>query len=492
MAETPDGIGGATKPTSQSPFNLNRLNHKMAESWAGRGTRFLPFADVASEEVPLSRLLRLSLIQVSVGMTMVLLVGTLNRVMIVELRVPASLVGIMLSLPLLFAPFRALIGFKSDIHQSAIGWRRVPYLFRGTMLQFGGLAIMPFALLVLAGSGQSGNLPSWVGQSAAALAFLLVGAGLHTTQTIGLALATDLTPPEQQPNVVGLMYVMLLIGSIVSALVFGAALADFTAGRLIQVIQGSAVITIFLNFAALWKQESFRPGHLRPPAPAQQPSFRESWDRFIGESHAMRRLIAVGLGTLAFSMEDILLEPYGGQVLMLGVGATTRLTAAFAGGGLMGFALASRILSRGADPFKMASEGAMFGIPAFLMVIAAAPTQSVPLFTLGVLLIGFSGGLFAHGTLTATMQFAPKNQIGLALGSWGAVQATAAGAGAAIGGIIRDLVSRAGLTGPWPLAAGGYIAVYVLEVALLVITIIVMYPLLRQQVSVGGQKPVTS
>jgi BCD family chlorophyll transporter-like MFS transporter len=173
--------------------------------------RFLPFAEAASDVLPLSRLLRLSLFQISVGMALVLLVGTLNRVMIVELHVPASLVAVMVSLPLLFAPFRALIGFKSDVHRCELGWRRVPYLWRGTMLQFGGFAIMPFALLVLAGAGQSAQAPAWVGQLGAGLAFLMVGAGLHITQTVGLALATDLARPEDRPNVVGLMYVMLLV-----------------------------------------------------------------------------------------------------------------------------------------------------------------------------------------------------------------------------------------------------------------------------------------
>ena len=86
--------------------------------------RFLPFADVATDELPLRRLLRLALFQITVGMALVLLVGTLNRVMIVELEVPASIVGIMLALPLLFAPFRTLIGFKSDTYDSALGWRR--------------------------------------------------------------------------------------------------------------------------------------------------------------------------------------------------------------------------------------------------------------------------------------------------------------------------------------------------------------------------------
>jgi BCD family chlorophyll transporter-like MFS transporter len=197
------------------------LPRRMTRLWAGLGPRFLPFADVASADLPLSRLLRLSLFQVSVGMALVLLVGTLNRVMIVELGVPASLVAVMVSLPVLFAPLRAVIGFRSDNHRSALGWRRVPFIWKGTMLQFGGLAVMPFALLVLSGGGNAAAWPAWVGQLGAGLAFLMVGAGLHMTQTVGLALATDLVPPTSRPKVVGLMYVMLLLGTIGSALIFG-------------------------------------------------------------------------------------------------------------------------------------------------------------------------------------------------------------------------------------------------------------------------------
>ena len=449
-------------------------------AWVGMGSRFLPFADAATPDLPLSRLLRLSLFQVAVGMALVLLVGTLNRVMIVELGVPASLVGIMISLPLIFAPFRALIGFRSDNHRSELGWKRVPFIYRGTMVQFGGLAIMPFALLVLSGTGSAANAPAWVGMLGAATAFLLVGAGLHTVQTVGLALATDLAPTESQPKVVGLMYVMLLFGMIGSALAFGAVLAHFTPGRLVQVIQASAIATIVLNGVALWKQEPRRAAGLSPARAA--PSFRESWDSFAHGGKVVRRLAAVGLGTMAFSMEDVLLEPYGGQVLHLSVGDTTKLTATLALGGLLGFGWASRVLSRGADPFRMAMYGALLGLPAFAAVIAAGPLHSALLFGTGTALIGFGAGLFGHGTLTATMNLAPKHQTGLALGAWGAVQASAAGLAIALGGVMRDVVAAVMAPGGFG-AAIAYDSVYALEIVLLFATLVTMLPLIRREVA---------
>ena len=111
----------------------------------------LPFSDAVSSELPMSSLLRLSLFQVSVGIATVLLVGTLNRVMIVELGVVASLVATMVAIPILLAPLRAILGFKSDNHKSLIGWKRMPYIWYGTMWQFGGLAVMPFSIIVLSG-----------------------------------------------------------------------------------------------------------------------------------------------------------------------------------------------------------------------------------------------------------------------------------------------------------------------------------------------------
>ena len=456
---------------------MNPVSQRLMTAWIRMGTRFLPFADAATPDLPLSRLLRLSLVQVSVGMCLVLMIGTLNRVMIVELGVPASLVGIMISLPLVFAPLRALIGFRSDTHRSALGWKRVPFIYRGTMVQFGGLAIMPFALLVLSGGGNSHSMPTWLGQAAAALSFLLVGLGVHTTQTVGLALATDQSTPESQPKVVGLMYSMLFFGTIASALLFGVLLTDFSPARLIQVIQGAAVVTIILNAVAIWKQETRGTSKARQEAEVPQPTFRRSWDNYLQGWQAKRRLVAVGIGTMAFCMADVLLEPYGGEILHLSVGDTTKLTAILAVGGLLGFGLASRVLSRGADPFRMASQGALVGIPGFVAVILSAPMASPLVFAFGTLLIGFGAGLFGHGTLTATMNLAPPDQRGLALGAWGAVQASAAGVAIALGGILRDLVAS-GASRHEIGASAGYHLVYVIELVLLLVTLITMAPLI--------------
>ncbi|MEO1679368.1 MAG: PucC family protein [Pseudomonadota bacterium] len=442
--------------------------------------KYLPFADVATEDVPLSRLLRLSLFQVSVGMALVLLVGTLNRVMIVELEVPATIVAGMLALPLLAAPFRTLIGFRSDTHRSALGWRRVPYIWKGTLYQFGGFAVMPFALLVLSGYGEAIDAPRWLGLCSAALAFLLVGTGVHMVQTVGLALATDLVEEKDHPNVVGLMYVMLLVGMVLSALVYGALLENYSPGRLIQIIQGTAVVSAALNLAALWKQETRDRDRAREMRLARHPSFKEASLSLLSRSGTMRLLLVIGLGTFGFGMADVLLEPYGAQALGLTVAETTTLTALLAGGTLVGFGIASRTLSRGRDPSCLAVLGALIGVPGFIAIVVSASVVGPVLFVAGTLATGVGAGLFGHGTLTATIRRAPANQIGLSLGAWGAVQATCAGIGVALAGVTRDILvglpSIASLQAHVP-----YNTVFAIEIAFLAIAAAVAIPLIGQR-----------
>ncbi len=454
------------------------------------GTNWLPFADAASEGLPLSQILRLSLFQVSVGMATVLLLGTLNRVMIVELSLAASLVAVMIALPVLVAPFRALLGFKSDNHRSAIGWKRIPYLWFGSLWQFGGLAIMPFALIVLTGDNVY-DVP-FAGEVLAALAFLMTGLGLHMTQTAGIALAADRADDETRPRVVALLYVTFLAGMAISALVVGFLLRDFDEILLIKVIQGCAVVTLGLNLIALWRQEKVKP-MTREEREAPQPAFRDAWNDYIKGGQAGRLLAVVFVGGLAFNMQDVLLEPYGGEILGLSVGATTTLTAVWAVGALFGFWLAARWLAAGQDHYRLAARGILIGIVGFSAVIFAAPLDSAVVFFVGATLIGLGMGLFAVTTLTAAMEMPRRGIVGggLALGAWGAAQATAAGLAVALGGGIRDTVqglANAGTFGESFMTPDiGYSVVYHIEIGLLFVTLAILGPLVRTRIVTPDQ-----
>ncbi len=452
------------------------------------GTRFMPFADAASPELPLPRLLRLALFQAVIGMVTALLVGTLNRVMIVELQVPAWWVALAVAVPMVFAPLRTLIGYGSDTHPSALGLRRIPYLWIGSLLLFGGLAVMPFALLLL-----SEAVPEtvWLGRVGAGLAFMLVGAGLQVTQTAGMALANDLAPVDKRPRVVALLYSMLLLGLIASSTLYGLLLADFSAVRLIQVIQGSAAVVIVLNLVSLWKQEARSSKRGRREAGG----FSASWRTLMALPQMRRFLWTVGLGSLAFSMQDIVLEPYGAEILGLGVGSTSALTALGAAGSLLAFGLSARWLTHGWHACRVAALGVVLGLPAFALVIFAAPLQSATLFRAGVVLIGFGSGLFAVGMLVTAMSFDNRQLSGLVLGTWGAVQATATGAAMALGGALRDAVAglaRSGALGEvLNSPVTGYSVVYHVEIYLLFVVLIALGPLLRRSRTAPPPAPAT-
>jgi BCD family chlorophyll transporter-like MFS transporter len=388
----------------------------------------------------------------------------------------------MLALPLLVAPFRAVTGYQSDVHVSAFGWRRVPYMWGGTLIQFLGLAVMPFALLVLSGGGQV-PVPDWVGQGAAAIAFLMVGAGLQTSQTAGLALATDQASEETRHRVVALMYSMLLVGAVFGSLVYSFLLANFTPEILVQVVQGTALVVLMLNGIALWKQEPRNPEHLKAMKTEIRRPFKAVWAEFIAIPNAKRFLWATALGTMAFNMQDIVLEPYGGEILQLSVGATSALTAMLSAGGLFGFYFAGRQLAKGLDPMRLAAYGALAGLPAFSAVIFSAPLDAGWLFRFGAFGIGFGGGMFAVGTLFTAMRLEAAF-IGLALGAWGAVQAAAAGLSMFLGGALRDAVNTLtaqgllgeGLTDP----SVAYSMVYHVEMLLLFFTLIAVGPLVKR------------
>ena len=442
--------------------------------------RFLPFSDAASEELPLFQLLRLSLFQISAGMATVMLLGTLNRVMIVELGVAASLVAIMVAIPVLIAPLRAVLGFRSDNYRSAIGWKRIPYIWFGSLWQFGGLAIMPFSMIVLSGDQTVG--PTWAGEVLVGLAFLLTGLGLHMTQTAGLALAADKANERTRPRVVALLYFMFLVGMGASALIIGYLLVDFSQFRLIQVVQGAAVLTLILNLVAMWKQE-----HISPSSKAEiassRPKFLEAWKDFMKRGCAGQLLAVVLLGTVAFSMQDILLEPYGGEVLGLSVAATTSLTALWVLGAVVGLAFAARCLSKSFKPSKLAMISLLVGIGGFLAVIFSYPMNAALLYFSGAVLIGFGSGLFAVSTLTIAMALPVNKGVGrgLALGSWGAAQATAVGLGVALGAFIKDTIGNLALAGY--LGGGlnniatGYTFVYHVEILLIFVTLVALGPL---------------
>lgn len=415
--------------------------------------------------------LRLGLFQFGMGVALAPITGTLNRVLISELGIPAVAVGLLLALHYFVSPARAVIGFRSDVGRAAGKWR-TPYLVLGAMLTYGGLSTAPFTLILLSGDGSLSFIVAMVFSS---LIFLAYGIGVNIVETIYLAMVSDITPAHQRGQVLGVLWIMLVLGTILSSLVMGQLLVEYTPVRLIQVMQGSAVIFIVLTFVAMYNQERLKPnGELVDvPEPIRVRETLGQQVRLLWAQAPLRNLfIVLFVATLGFATHDVLLEPYGAQVLGMSVTQTTQLTALWGVGMLVGISLAAALLWRGRSPVLLISAGCLLGMAGFLTVMLSSNAALASSFRVGVALIGAGRGAFIVGALAVVMGLVDKNHAGLFIGLWGITQALAQGFGTIGGGLGRDLAQHA--TGD---VAFGYAAVYGGSLVLLAVATLLLLAL---------------
>ena len=200
------------------------------------------------------------------------------------------------------------------------------------------------------------------------------------------------------------MFVALFCGMIVSALAFRFALQPYAPLRLVKVIQSAAVFVALLNGVAIYKQEAF--GGVHAPPPTDRPSFAQAIAPILGAAQARRTLAMLALGSAAFGLQEVLVEPFGGQVMHMSVASTTALTGMVGAGSLIGYAVAAKRRPGGSDPYRLAALGALAGVPAFAAVILAAPLGAQMLLQAGMAGVGFSAGLFGVAAMNATLALA--------------------------------------------------------------------------------------
>jgi BCD family chlorophyll transporter-like MFS transporter len=404
--------------------------------------------------------LRLGLFQLGMGVSLAPITGTLNRVLISDLHIPAVAVGFLMAIHYFVSPVRALFGYKSDQHRAEGRWR-TPYIVLGAMLTYGGLALAPFSLLLLGG----GKMSFATAMVICSLIFLAYGIGVNIVETTYLALVSDITPARDRGKVLAILWAMLVLGTILGSVVVGALLQSYSHVMLIRVMQGSAVVFVVCTAAALLGKERMRPdGTLITHEETIR--VRLTLGQQIGvlwRQPALRGLFGVlFVGTLALATHDVLLEPYGGQVLAMSVAATTRLTALWGLAMVAAIVAAGLLLWRGHLPTLLIVAGLGVGALGFLAIILAGGPGLVGVFQLGVALIGAGRGLFIVGSIALIMSLADKDHIGLFVGLWGVMQALAQGFGTVGGGLARDVAQAQ--TGSVLL---GYTAVYGASLALI-------------------------
>ncbi len=411
------------------------------------------------------RLLRLSLFQFGLGFSVVVFSRALNRVLIVEEGMPAWVVGWLLSLSLWVAPVRVIMGIWSDKENRSYGYRRLPYVWYGMMMVFAGLSASPLALWLLSDSSKFGigKTPFAISLALCTFIFFLYAIGSHISQTGYLALVTDLTPKKDRSKAVAFLWIMLIIGQIVSSIVIGIWLQDFSNFKMIQVMQTASVVFIVFGVIAIYRQD--RPVDLEKD---DETSVHKIFSLLSTPTNRLFFAI-IFVGTLGNTAEDILIEPFGGQVLGMSVTQTTLLTALWGVGMLVAMLIALRVISRVESPLPMTLAGCVIAIAGLALISVTAQMKSLPVFAVGAVVLGLANGLFLVSTLSLVVGLADTKSAGFYVGLWGLVQTTAVGLGNISGGTIRDLMANA-----FGDVARGYVSVFVVEMVLMAATFVLL------------------
>jgi BCD family chlorophyll transporter-like MFS transporter len=309
--------------------------------------------------------------------------------------------------------------------------------------------------------------------------FLAYGIGINIVETAYLALVSDITPPHARGKVLSILWAMLILGTVVSAVIVSNLLVDYSHQLLIQVMQASAIIFVVLTVIALWQQERLNPdGTIRSHLKTVRVRLG-LWQsiRMLGEQKVLRGLfIVIFVATLAFSTHDVLLEPYGGQVLGMSVSATMQLTALWGVMTIVGVGSAAFLLWRKRPPVILIGVGCGIGLLGFGVISYASDAELVNIFRVGVGLISLGRGLFLVGSIILVMSLTDISHAGLFLGIWGIVQAMAQGIGVIGGGLVRDVVQMQTES-----VALGYTVVYSASlVCLLSVILLLVFRLGRQ------------
>jgi BCD family chlorophyll transporter-like MFS transporter len=413
--------------------------------------------------------IRMAAFPLGIGLTSVLVNGTLNRVMIVEQGLPASFVGLCFALPLLIAPVRVWLGYQSDT-RPLWGMRRTPYIIAGMLLSL--LGMLAATLLVLALPPDNSHLVALLLLGVAVLlAFLIYGLGRHLASNTFEALLADTFHGPQRPRAVTLFKVAMFVGIIGTAITLGFLLDPFSPTRLAAITGGALLLTLLLTLLAVVRQERPSDQTRTAVSEARTVSFHATITTVLWPNPHLRRffllVMLVIVGTLA---QDILLEPYGGLVLGMTPGATTRLTALWGAGTVVAMLAAGlRLIQRyGYLPVLRAGLGLNIAVFGGLIVVGAL--QQPLVFQGLVFVLGLGTGLSAAGLLTAVIEQTTAARAGTLMGVWGVAHESGEALGGLLGGSVVDLVRLLSGGNVWL----AYSTVFLLEAGMLLVALLLI------------------
>lgn len=403
-------------------------------------------------------IVRLGLVQTALGAIVVLTTSTLNRVMVVELALPAMLPGALVAWHYAVQMLRPRLGYGSDV-----GGRRTPWIV-------GGMAV-----LALGGTGAAAATALMeahrvAGIACAVVAFTLIGVGVGAAGTSLLVLLAKRVDERRRAAAATIVWLMMIAGFVVTASLAGHFLDPFSPARLVQV---TAVVCVAAFVLALLAVRNVEGRGAAPPAgEAAKPAFREALAQVWAEPQARRFTVFVFVSMLAYSAQDLILEPFAGTVFGYTPGESTRLAGMQHAGVLAGMILVALACSgAGRGRFGSLRAWTIGGCIASAAALSAVALAGVvgPGWPLRptVFALGVANGAFAVAAIGSMMALAGagrRAREGVRMGLWGAAQAIAFGLGGFLGTVAADLARY--LFGA---AAPAYASVFAAEAALFLV-----------------------
>jgi BCD family chlorophyll transporter-like MFS transporter len=395
--------------------------------------------------------IQLGMLHMAVAMTLVPINSTLNRVMIKELAISATLVALLASLPYLFSPIQVAIGSFADRHP-IWGLRRTPYIFAGLLLCVLGVILAPFAAFLMVEN-------FWAGLALGVLAFGAWGMGYNLSSVSYLSLASELSGEKGRSKTIAVMFFMMISSIIFTAIGLGRLVDPYTPQALINAFWIVGLVALFLGILGLVRLEE------RSPLPSPHTQENYTWNTLaqfiIGNRQARLFFIYLTILLAAILGQDILLEPYGAEAFGLSVRDTTRITSLW--GGCVLLALAAAGALEGRIPKRtIAMSGGWVALAGFVSITLSGLLHSQAVFYTGVVLLGLGTGLATVSNLSLMLDMTTAGSVGLYIGAWGMANALSRLIGSVLGGALRDTIARL-VENP----VTGYLVVFGVEALLL-------------------------
>jgi len=402
---------------------------------------------------------QLGLIHVAVAMTLVPINSTLNRVMIKELSISATLVAILASLPYLFAPIQVAIGSFSDRHP-IFGFRRSPYILVGLILCVIGLAVSPQVAFLM-------NQNMGLGILMGILAFGAWGMGYNLSAVSYLSLASELSGEKGRGKTIATMWFMMIVAIIATAIGLSRMVDPYTPAALIRAFDYVAAFALILGLLGLIRLEPRSSNSTLNPA-SENYSVREMTSAITANPVARIFFIYLFLLLAAILGQDVLLEPFGAQAFGMTVTQTTRITSIWGTFVLVAILIAGALEGRIAKK-SVAQAGNLSALLGFVVIVISGFLASKDIFYTGVTILGIGTGLSTVANLSLMFDLTVPGMVGLYIGAWGFSNALSRLAGSLLAGILRDVVNQ--ITG---VALSGYLVVFSVEALMLLIAAIML------------------